>query len=1069
VSVSFHVSAVVKSTKNSEDGETNDVKAPRNVDIPRDQLFQFPESEVTVARARSIDELGKLLKEAEESGSFVAVKRSVPKTPLSLPRGSVCIVLDEEFSEFQGSKVSSVTLEPPVNVMSLLGGDAPQEAPSLEAYAPCVKINRLALGVDIVTHRCQSESFRHSFLPLALGPDKAVLSELFDGNDPRHTNHYFQRSARPISDRVQSYTYVPMSSSTTELDEDVVESSDGAKMAGFEKTTWTRDEGTPLSFHDKLVIDATLQVDPSEAKMTVRRVAALYDDALFQECILDAFNDNYPAALKTGVLDDIDLTVEVFNKPIYFTSQMFVVITACSTTRKQDDALQALFPKLDRFSDETQLLADPISINGMETGVPEGAKAFNLQSEEYGEILSTAEFRTFSRTWLSHAVRAAAADTNQNILAHFRLLPKDDVIYAGVTVFEPDPNAVVGWTQAELDSSPRFPESLPTGLRSLGLPNLPIPTARRAVATDALTVEPSVIRTIADDIPGLEGIEIIRPNDKKNYDDAREQYASYKGSYPDSDFQPIIIAVPNDASEIARIVDYAASKGKKVVVRSGGHQYCGFSSGDSRYVQVLMDNMKYEDLGDKGISVSTEKASMVRDQGCSLVSPDGPTDEALQWFVTVAPRTRLRSISQFLLDSKLTIPHGECPLVGIGGHVQTGGYGHQLRGLGLCLDYVYSFDIVVRPSKNSPARLVTVYRPELDLTDAPGRDEKLNGDLYKGVLGGSPGAFGVLTRIKFLAVHDNDPALAECHNSQGIFLHRTGPLQKGATQAVRTMLKYTPTLKLQQGLDVFISIVSMKVAFWEFGVVLPELAYTGAQYTNDVEEQITDFEAASKAHAIFLLDLPTQLRGQPLAARPPSVVAHKGVRSMGTGVTELGREFDFPYKKRVNLMLNKLPEDKAEEFAKEFGILANDVVRDSDLKLVIQMLLGGGRSKSNDVNKHTGLPYRAQEFLFVFDVFYRDVKDENRAVVIENRAVAIQTRMHDMLEKIGGFDNRVFWGSFGREKGETDMSKPHVQGLYYESNGDYRSMQDIKEKLDPSGLFTTEFTVQNRPRAGRFS
>jgi FAD/FMN-containing dehydrogenase len=182
-----------------------------------------------------------------------------------------------------------------------------------------------------------------------------------------------------------------------------------------------------------------------------------------------------------------------------------------------------------------------------------------------------------------------------------------------------------------------------------------------------------------------------------------------------------------------------------------------------------------------------------------------------QWFVTVAPRCRLEDVSLRLMKNHLTVPHGECPRVGIGGHVQTGGYGHQMRGLGLCLDYVYSFDIVVCTTLKNPKEpsvdVVTVYRPEMRLTDKV--DQGLNDSIYKGVLGGSPGAFGVITRVTFLAVHDEDVKVAGSQNVQKIFPHIGSNVQKGTTAVVRMMLKFATAKGKQEalcdGLDVFVT------------------------------------------------------------------------------------------------------------------------------------------------------------------------------------------------------------------------------------------------------------------------
>jgi hypothetical protein len=453
----------------------------------------------------------------------------------------------------------------------------------------------------------------------------------------------------------------------------------------------------------------------------------------------------------------------------------------------------------------------------------------------------------------------------------------------------------------------------------------------------------------------------------------------------------------------------------------------------------------------------------VRANGCSIVSPDG---QGMQHFLSVAPRCRLKDVSAVLATNNLTIPHGECPLVGIGGHVQTGGYGHQMRGLGLCLDYVYSFGIVVCTDAPVAARLVTVYRPELMLPDdqAPGRDHDLNDSLYKGVLGGSPGAFGVITQIKFLAVHDEDPTYRNSHNVMKVYPYQGKNVQEGAAQVVRTMLRLASLRTLSDGIDVFVTIVSKEIAFgFEWGVFVPEVAYTGSDFTRDVETQMNEILEACQTRNINWASW--FIAGEKeLESRFPSVVAHAGVRTYNNGVTLLGREFDFPYKKRVNVMLDtdKLSEDDAGEFAREFGRLAADVVQHRLLRLVIQMNVGGGKAATNDTASTTGIPYRNQSFGFVFDVFYTHQ-------VAETEATRIQNDMQRLLNRIGGgcFNRRLFWGSFGRETGETDMSFAEVQELYYGPPilGAYSAMQDIKERVDPIGVFTTEFSVQNPARA----
>lgn len=54
----------------------------------------------------------------------------------------------------------------------------------------------------------------------------------------------------------------------------------------------------------------------------------------------------------------------------------------------------------------------------------------------------------------------------------------------------------------------------------------------------------------------------------------------------------------------------------------------------------------------------------------------------------VGPGVKLKQLSEKLDQGGYSLPHGECPFVAIGGHAQTGGYGHLARAFGLNGDYV---------------------------------------------------------------------------------------------------------------------------------------------------------------------------------------------------------------------------------------------------------------------------------------------------------------------------------------------------------------------------------------------
>lgn len=63
--------------------------------------------------------------------------------------------------------------------------------------------------------------------------------------------------------------------------------------------------------------------------------------------------------------------------------------------------------------------------------------------------------------------------------------------------------------------------------------------------------------------------------------------------------------------------------------------------------------------------------------------------------IEVGPYNKLMNASKFFRDNCISVPHGVCNFVNLGGHAQTGGYGHFTRSFGILIDYVQAFDIVL--------------------------------------------------------------------------------------------------------------------------------------------------------------------------------------------------------------------------------------------------------------------------------------------------------------------------------------------------------------------------------------
>ncbi len=222
---------------------------------------------------------------------------------------------------------------------------------------------------------------------------------------------------------------------------------------------------------------------------------------------------------------------------------------------------------------------------------------------------------------------------------------------------------------------------------------------------------------------GLHGT-LVRPGDA-DYDTARHLYNTRFDN-----LRPAAVAYVGNTSDIADCLSFARRSGVPVSVRSGGHSYAGWSSGNGRLV------------------VDVSRLSTIS------VSAGGATCGA---------GARLGDVYDTLGAHGVTIPAGSCPTVGVSGLTLGGGHGVASRAYGLTCDSL------------TGATLVTADGSVLH-TDA---DE--HPDLFWALRGAGNGNFGVVTQLRF-RTHDAPSCVTG---------YLTWPWSKAA-QAIRAWQEWGP-------------------------------------------------------------------------------------------------------------------------------------------------------------------------------------------------------------------------------------------------------------------------------------
>jgi FAD/FMN-containing dehydrogenase len=195
------------------------------------------------------------------------------------------------------------------------------------------------------------------------------------------------------------------------------------------------------------------------------------------------------------------------------------------------------------------------------------------------------------------------------------------------------------------------------------------------------------------ELAGLVDGTVVTPSDA-NYDTARRLYSPrYDGVRPGA---VVFCTSPRD---VWRTVKWSRRHSIRVVARSGGHSYAGYSTC-------------------KGVVVDLTRMSAVS------VDPAGGR-------ASIGAGARLIDVVQALASQGVAIPAGSCPTVGLAGLTLGGGHGFSGRKWGLTCDNLVSLTIVVASGQALLA----------SNTQHP--------DLFWACRGGGAGQFGIVTEFKF--------------------------------------------------------------------------------------------------------------------------------------------------------------------------------------------------------------------------------------------------------------------------------------------------------------------------------
>lgn len=197
------------------------------------------------------------------------------------------------------------------------------------------------------------------------------------------------------------------------------------------------------------------------------------------------------------------------------------------------------------------------------------------------------------------------------------------------------------------------------------------------------------------DYQGLTG-RVVTPNDPE-YNEARQEFNRAIQKFP------IAIVYCLNKHDVANAICWSRKNKVCFRIRTGGHNYAGYSTGNDVLVIDIreLNNLEFDEY--RGI-------------------------------LTIEGGVKNEQVYELVGNAGYTFPGGACPTVGVAGLTLGGGWGYSCRYLGLACDSLISLELVN-------------YRGEIIVANG-----FCNPDLFWACRGGGGGNFGVVVSMTFKLV-----------------------------------------------------------------------------------------------------------------------------------------------------------------------------------------------------------------------------------------------------------------------------------------------------------------------------